>query len=97
MARGMKTIQAGETSVNDVESYRRLVELQKQIIELAQQNEYAKMACAQLRDRVAAEVFSRPRARKHSHQKAHEPLTELPVNLAKSNLMSLITKEQPIC
>jgi regulator of replication initiation timing len=93
----MKAIQTDEMSVDDIESYRRLVELQKQIIEVAQQNEYTKLACTQLRERVASEVLSRPQAGRISRQKPVEILIEPPISPAKPDLMSLVTREQPTC
>lgn len=47
----------------DLESYRRLVELQKQMIQLSQQHEQTKRECAVLREHVAREISRRLRAR----------------------------------
>lgn len=43
-----------------IESYRRLIELQKQMIVLSQQHERARRECEALRDTVAREVAARP-------------------------------------
>lgn len=44
-----------------LESYRRLIELQKQMIALSQQHEQAKRECAVLREQVADEIAQRLR------------------------------------
>ena len=48
---------------DDLLPYRRLVELQKQMIEMANQHEHAKRACHGLRARMALEIVARQRAR----------------------------------
>ena len=93
----MNEIPTGDASPSDIESYRRLVELQKQIIELAQQNAYTKMTCAQLRERMADEGLGQSRSGKKPRPKTNEVMTELPMDLANSNLMPLMTKPQPAC
>jgi regulator of replication initiation timing len=97
MARGIQAVQTDASSTDALESYRELIELQKQIIELAQQNERAKLECRQLRDRVAAEVVNQAGTQRSLRQKANKAFAELPANLAKSNLVSFIVKEQSIC
>ena len=57
MYRGVKAVEANGKVADDLEPYRRLVELQKQVIALAEQNEKARQECASLRDRMAAEVI----------------------------------------
>jgi hypothetical protein len=99
MARGIKDNETDQPSAAALESYRQLVELQKQIIELAQHNEYSKRACDQLRDRMAADLFSQPSAREvaQSQPEETELLTRSSMTLAKSGLLSLITKEPTAC
>lgn len=48
---------------DDLLPYRRLVELQKQMIEMANQHEQAKRACHGLREQMALEMTARQRAR----------------------------------
>ena len=48
---------------NGLASYRRLIELQKQMIELSQQHEETKRECAALREQVARGITQRSRAR----------------------------------
>jgi hypothetical protein len=50
---GMKKV------ADDLEPYRRLVELQKQMIELAQQHEQSKRQCDALREQMVREVTNR--------------------------------------
>jgi len=50
---GMKKV------ADDLEPYRRLVELQKQMIELAQQHEQSKRRCDALREQMVREVTGR--------------------------------------
>jgi hypothetical protein len=98
MARSVEKIPAGNQVVNDLERYHRLVELQKQIIALAQQNAQARQACNELRELVATEVFSHAVGQRNLRQKANRAWGQLPgVAQAKSNLISLIVKEQPTC
>jgi hypothetical protein len=47
-----------------LEAYRRLIELQKQMIQMSQQHEQAKRACDALRAQVAREIAKRLRARR---------------------------------
>ncbi len=49
---------------DDLLPYRRLVELQKQMIEMAHQHEQARRACDALREQVAFEIIARQRARR---------------------------------
>ena len=49
---------------DDLLPYRRLVELQKQMIEMANQHEHAKRACHGLGERMALEIVARQRARR---------------------------------
>jgi len=98
MLQTIKEVQADAQSVNGLESYHRLVELQKQMIQLAQQNERAKQKCAELRELVAAEVIARTDSRHSPRPKANKALKQPPrAAVAKSNLVSLIIKEPSTC
>lgn len=58
---------------DDLLPYRRLVELQKQMIEMAHQHEQARRACHGLREQMALEIIARQRARRswrHRFQQA---------------------------
>jgi hypothetical protein len=98
MEQGIKDIQADAQLANHLEPYQRLVELQKQMIELAQQNERAKQECAELREQVAVEAITRMGPHRDLRQKATKALRKLPgMTVAKSNLVSLIIKEPSTC
>ena len=97
MARSINENQAGLPSADDLEPYRQLVELQRQIAELALQNKFARMACSELREQAVAELASQPLPRHKQRRTADEDMEPLPVSLTGSNLMSLIMKEQSTC
>ena len=54
----------GKPKANSLESYRRLIELQKQMIELSREHEETKRECAVLREQVAREITKKSWARK---------------------------------
>lgn len=91
MARGIGNNETGVQPVNDLEPYRRLVELQKEITELAQQNDHARQKCEELRDHVATDVLSqrstRPRAGLYGM------FAQLPLGLFVSSALSRILKQ----
>ena len=60
-ANGMETDRSGN---GDLEPYYRLVELQKQMIDLIQKNAHAKRECAALREQLAREVEALARSRR---------------------------------
>lgn len=64
MHRDGEADQKGSKVAEDLEPYRRLIELQKQMIELSQQHEQAKRERDTLREEVAREVADHVRARK---------------------------------
>lgn len=58
MARSEKQSERAEAEITDLESYRRLIELQKQMIELSQQHERARREYAALQVAVAREAIA---------------------------------------
>ena len=60
---------------DDLRAYRRLVELQKQMIQMAHQHEHAKRACHGLREQMALDVLAR-------HQARRSPLQRLQLSAA---------------
>jgi hypothetical protein len=58
MAKGEGMPQITRPSVDDTEPYRRLVELQKQLIEMARQHKQARRDCDTLREQVAHEIMA---------------------------------------
>ena len=61
MSRSGEQSQAGKRGASDLEAYRRLVELQKQMIELSYQHEQSLRECEVLRAQVAREIAARLR------------------------------------
>lgn len=59
MARSDKQWERARSEATDLESYRRLIELQKQMIELSQQHERSRRECDALRDAVVREAVAR--------------------------------------
>ena len=59
MARSDDTLEGTKPGATGLESYRRLIELQKKMIELSQYHEQSRRECDALRDVVAREVAAR--------------------------------------
>ena len=64
MARGDNNLEEEKPGATGLESYRRLIELQKQMIELSQHHERSRRECDALRDVVAREVAEQSRGRR---------------------------------
>jgi hypothetical protein len=56
MARGERVVETDKSGSTDLEPYYRLIEMQKQMIDLIQQNAHTERECAALRERLAREV-----------------------------------------
>lgn len=98
MARSIREIPTNGQPGNGLELYQQLVELQKEIIRLAQQNERAEQECTKLREQMAAEVSGRREARRSVWRKANGALVQLPgITTAKTGLVSLINKQTSTC
>ena len=69
MLQGGNETQSGTQIGDDLESYRRLVELQKQMIQLAQQHKQSKRECEALRTQVVREISARMRERPGLNQR----------------------------
>ena len=78
-----------KTVVDDLEPYRRLVELQKQMIELAQQHEQAKRRRDAVHEQMVREVTNRRHRRRgwrhHLQQSAAKWLQRVPGFAAEKN------------
>jgi len=92
MARADQPIQTVEPVALDLEPYRRLVELQKEVAALAEQNERAQKQCAELREGVATGVLAQTAMRKKQRSKTARVLAQLPMGLAVSGVLSRILK-----
>ena len=93
---GMKKV------ADDLEPYRRLVELQKQMIELAQQHEQSKRRCDALRDQMVSEVTNRRSVRRglrhRVQQSAAKLLKRVPgFTAGKTNFGALNPKQPSSC
>jgi hypothetical protein len=97
MARVIPEIEMGEAGAQELEPYRRLIELQKEIIRLAQQNERARRECLALRNHMATAGTGQVVAQRTLRQKMNKAFGQLPAFPAKSQLASLIIKEQATC
>ena len=98
MARSIENVPASLPVVDELEKYQQLVELQKQIIALAQQNERAEQACSALREQMVSEVVSHASSQKNLRRKATRNLRSLPgLSLAKPDWASLMINERPAC
>lgn len=63
MARSDDKLERAKSEVTDLRAYRRLIELQKQMIELSQHHERCRRECEALREVVTREVLEQARAR----------------------------------
>ena len=97
MARVIPEIETGTSSAHELEPYRRLIELQKEIIRLAQQNERAQRECQALRNHMATAGTGQVVVQRTLRQKMNRVFGQLPAFPAKSQLASLIIKEQATC
>lgn len=98
MARSIEKNMTGVPSTAELEPYHQLVELQKEIIRLAQQNERAELECTKLREQMAAEVSGRREARRSVWRKANGALVQLPgITTVKADLVSLLNKQTSTC
>jgi len=64
MSQGKVKIQTAKSLADDLEPYRRLIELQKQMIELVQQHEKTKSECVALRTQLLDEMAGSRRLRR---------------------------------
>jgi hypothetical protein len=64
MVRDANAVQPEKSAGEDLEPYYRLIEMQKQMIDLIQQNAHAERECAALRAELARELEAMTRARR---------------------------------
>jgi hypothetical protein len=64
MTKGRNGVETDKTGNGDLEPYYRLIEMQKQMIELIQRNAHAERACAALREQLAREAEALARSRR---------------------------------
>ncbi len=85
MIQGEEEIQAAKSAVDGLEPYRRLIELQRQMIELVQQHEDTKRECATLRTQLSREMAMLLRPRQSWRQRMSQSAS----NLLKRGIPSL--------
>lgn len=64
MVRGERAMEMDKSEGKDLEPYYRLIEMQKQMIDLIQQNAHRERECAALREQLAREVEALARSRR---------------------------------
>jgi hypothetical protein len=64
MVRGERAVEMDKSEGKDLEPYYRLIEMQKQMIDLIQQNAHAERECAALRVQLAREAEALARSRR---------------------------------
>jgi hypothetical protein len=64
MVRGANVVEMEKSADADLEPYYRLVEMQKQMIDLIQRNAHTERECAALREQLAREVEALARSRR---------------------------------
>jgi seryl-tRNA synthetase len=88
-------------SSDDLEPYRRLVELQKQMIELSQQHEQTKRERDALRKQVARERAQQLRSRRsfrhHLHRSAEKILKRMPATFGNRRPATINGKKSSPC
>jgi hypothetical protein len=83
MARSDDKLEMAKPVATDLESYRRLIELQKQMIELSQHHERSRRECEALREVVAREVAERRSVAGRLRNSAGKLLKSSPFALAR--------------
>lgn len=77
MARGENGLETERSANTDLEPYYRLVEMQKQMIDLIQQNAHTERECAALRDQLAREVEALARSRQSLPDRLRKSASDL--------------------
>jgi hypothetical protein len=99
MARDWNDKAEAKTVGDDLAPYRRLVELQKQMIELAQQHEQSKRQHNALREQMMREITGRrPRRglRHHLQRSASNLLKRVPGFAAEKPALGALNHKQPL-
>ena len=90
MARGKETLQNGKQVADDLEPYRRLIEIQKQLVNLSKQHEATRREFDALRERVARELTEAPRPKAGVQQRLRRSVSKLLKQLSR-----ITTVEKP--
>ncbi|HXA44753.1 MAG TPA: hypothetical protein VNZ25_04555 [Candidatus Angelobacter sp.] len=97
MAQMDSASEVGSPAATDLEPYRRLIALQKEIIRLAEQNERAKKDCLALLNHVTNKGQGQATAPRTLRQRVNKAFGQLPMFPAKPNLVPLVIKEEMSC
>jgi len=95
MARDANGVQAEKSAVEDLEPYYRLVEMQKQMIDLIQQNAHTERECAVLREQLARELELVARSRRRLPERLRESASGLLKRLMRrsgDNVVSMVAQ-----
>jgi predicted nucleic acid-binding Zn-ribbon protein len=87
MARGKETLQNGKQVADDLEPYRRLIEIQKQLVHLSKQHEATRREFDALRERVARELTEAPRAKAGVSQRLRRSVAKLLKQLSRITIV----------
>jgi len=85
MARGANEVQTQGSNGEDLEPYYRLIEMQKQMIDLIQQNAHTERTCAVLRERLVQEFEAGARPRRALPHRLRESAVVLFKRLLRRN------------
>ena len=90
MARGKEMLQNRKQVADDLEPYRRLIEIQKQVMDLSKKNEANRREFDALRERVARELTEAQRPKAGVHQRLRRSVSKLLKQLSR-----ITTAEKP--
>jgi predicted nucleic acid-binding Zn-ribbon protein len=90
MARGKEMLRNGKQVADDLEPYRRLIEIQKQVMDLSKKHEATRREFDALRERVARELTEAPRAKNGVPQRLRRSMSKLLKQLSR-----ITTTEKP--
>jgi hypothetical protein len=77
MVRGERAVEMDKSEGKDLEPYYRLIEMQKQMIDLIQQNAHTERECAALREQLARELETVARSRRRLPERLRESASGL--------------------
>jgi predicted nucleic acid-binding Zn-ribbon protein len=77
MTRGKEMLKSGKQVADDLEPYRRLIEIQKQVMDLSKKHEATRREFDALRERVARELTEAPRPKAGVHQRLRRSVSKL--------------------
>ena len=85
MVRGANGVEMEKSAGTDLEPYYRLIEMQKQMIDLIQQNAHTERECAALREQLTREVEALARSRRGLPDRLRDSVSGLLKRLLRRN------------